>query len=219
MYFFMLLDEVGLCQHMVVVSCHRFHLPLLGVVGKELCFLSPSTPLAVVSICWKLCQQGLFEFVCWPLLIHTQSYRPSVMNPLSWSTSLAGAPSRMRVGDPFLSHQCSSSAHTGGPVGLLTLVGAPPLWLSCLAVECSCGLGSDSECESVPMEGCLFPHLLSESCGGHCMKSYVLYCWRGGGDLITFFHCFPGLQYFHRQTYGCMNLCNIYCAMWMSSIG
>ena len=54
MYFFIPFDGVGLCHHILVVSCQSFHLTPLGV--QELCFLNPLLPMAVVPICWKLCQ-------------------------------------------------------------------------------------------------------------------------------------------------------------------
>ena len=104
----------------------------------------------------------------------------SGQDPLPWPADVPGR----GVGGHLLSHQHSYSALAGCPPGLLGLVGAPPQWLSSLGVKHSCGLGSNLTSKSIPVEGCLVPLLLSESCASCCTMSCVLNgCCRGeGGD-------------------------------------
>lgn len=96
-----------------------------------------------------------------------------------------------------------------------------PLWLSHLSVECSRGLGSNFESESIPVEGCLFHLLLSELCTIHHMRSYALdYCHLGeGGYLLISFHCIPGSPAPLLSDIRCMDLSDFYCVVWMPSVG
>ena len=198
----MVFDGVDFCHHIVVVSGHRFHLSPLG--WGELCFL---------SIPWQLCQSvgscTSKTFCVWlPLLCG---------DPLLCPTSCAGAPGGMGEEVSSFPHMVCS-ALSGGPPELLSLVGAPPQWLICLGMEHSHGLRSNSESKSFPAEGCIFPLLLSNT--SHYAWSYALdhCCWGERGDPFTSFHCLPGHPAPHLQTYGCMDLSEVYCVVWMSSV-
>ena len=49
------------------------------------------------------------------------------------------------------------------------------------------------------------PHLLPQLHTSCCMSTCNLDFYHfGGGDLLTSFHCFVGIQYLHLQTYGCV---------------
>ena len=144
---------------------------------------SCSHPLGVVLI-------ELSAFAYWLLLLYIHRLRCSGADPLPWPTGQACAPSVCE--ECFLSCACSHSALTDSWPGLLN-VGVPTWCLSHLSVEHFCRLGSNSKSKSVPFVGCLFPHLLSESHAGCCLRPCAPdhCCWGWGGDLLTSFHCFP----------------------------
>ena len=92
-----------------------------------------------------------------------------------------------------------------------------PRLLSYLGVEHFLQLGGNSKSRSISLEGCLFPLLLSVFCTGLCMRSCILdCCWLG-----TSFHCLlrGGVHHSHLQMFGCVDLSDIYCAVWISPIG
>ena len=108
---------------------------------------------------WKLCLSiGSCPDRAW---CFTHAGAGSLTDPLLWLTNWASVPGEMGVGRSFLFHLSSCSSLTSGLPGLLNLVVGPPQWLSCLGGERYCMLESNSLSESLPSEGCLFPHLLS----------------------------------------------------------
>ena len=148
----------------MIVSGHRFHLPLLRV--GRICVSEPTVtpgsgacPLEAVPI--GLCASGrsCFTHVGTGALV-------GITCP-----GRADAPGVMGRSGCLVSHLRSSSVLTGCLPGLLGLVRMPLWLLSHLGVELSSGLGGNSESESVPTEGCLFPLLLSELHASHCARS------------------------------------------------
>ena len=84
-------------------------------------------------------------------------------------------------------------------------------FLSYLSVESSHGLGANSESANIPVEGCLFPLLLSKSHASHHARSHSLdHChWKSSGDPLNFFPCLPGGSTLNLLTYVCGDLSDI----------
>ena len=111
---------------------------------------------------------------------------------------------------------CSPSALAVSLPGLLSLVKMSLLLLSLLGVELSHGLGGHSKGKGIPMEFCPLPPLFSELHAVPHPRSLLF----GEREAIPLPPSATpqGVQHFQFQTYGYIDLSDIYCVVWIECL-
>ena len=168
-----------------------------------------------MPVLWNQCLYGLSVIACSLLLL----YKMYVY--VLWQGSLALADwlnwfTGQRVGC-FLLH-----AWSWGILTLPLLSALLVCWLDedtpAIDWPSLCGafswLGVNLESEGIPTER--WPS--SPSSQSHAQSCALDGCWGGRDDSFTSYF-FLGVQHFNLQTYGCVGVSDIYCVVWISSLG